>query len=40
MTRSMLSPGAEDADILFEDELGEERKEKLLQMQGSLLKFH
>ena len=33
MTRSMLSVGAEDADILFEDELralSKEKKEKLL----------
>ena len=34
MTRSMLSAGAEDADILFEDELSEERKEKLLHGAG------
>ena len=30
----MLSAGAEDADILFEDELSEERKEKLLYDAG------
>ena len=30
----MLSAGAEDADILFEDELSEERKEKLLHDAG------
>ena len=37
MTRSILSAGAEDADILFEDELrclGEERKEKVLHDAG------
>ena len=34
MTRSILSAGAEDADILFEDELSEERKEKLLHDAG------
>ena len=40
-TRSMLSAGAEDADILFEDELSEERKEKIYSMmQESLLTFH
>ena len=33
-TRSMLSAGAEDADILFEDELSEERKEKILHDAG------
>ena len=37
MTRSILSAGAEDADILFEDELrclSEERKEKVLHEAG------
>ena len=37
MTRSMLSVGAEDADILFEDELralSKEKKEKLLHDAG------
>ena len=37
MTRSMLSVGAEDADILFKDELralSEEKKEKLLYDAG------
>ena len=38
MTRSMLSAGAEDADILFEDELSEERKEKLLHDAGITIK--
>ena len=37
MTRSILSAGAEDADILFEDELrclSEERKEKVIHDAG------
>jgi len=37
MTRSILSAGAEDADMLFEDELrclSEERKEKILHDAG------
>ena len=40
MTRSMLSAGAEDTDILFEDELralSEEKKEKLLHDAGIII---
>ena len=38
MTLSMLSAGVEDADILFENELSEERSYSMVQ--GPLLTFH